>query len=96
MKFWNEADDKKYLATKVTNSNGIFGACRRQENAELTMAQYADLEDRLKLRIDKTKNKEVREFVITARQEDQIDCSAIIKKYVALQPANGVPNRFFL
>ena len=92
----NDAYDTKYLAAKVANSNGIFGACRYQEITELTMAQYTDLEDCLNFRIDKTKNKKVREFVITACQEDQIDYPAIIKKYVALQPVNIVPNRFFL
>ena len=76
--------DKRYLAAKVANIYGIFGACHRQEITELTMAQYTDLEDSLKFHIDKTKNKKVREFLITAYQEDPIDYSAIIKKYVAL------------
>ena len=96
VKFWNEADDKKYLAAKVANINGVFVACRRQEITELTMAQYTGLEDCLKSRIDKAKNRKVREFVIIACQEHQIDYSAIINKYVALQPANVVPNRLFL
>ena len=96
VKFFNDAEDKKYLAAIVANINGIFGACRRQEITELTMAQYTALEDCLNYYIDKTKNKKVREFVIIACQDDQIDYPAIIKKYVALQAAKIVSNRFFL
>ena len=57
---------------------------RDQEVTELTMAQYTDLEDCLKFCIDKAQNSKVREFVITACQEDQIDYPAITKKFVAL------------
>ena len=45
VKFLSETDDKKHLAPKVANINGIFGVCRRQEITELTMARYTDLED---------------------------------------------------
>lgn len=94
IKFMTEAPDDTYLLTKVALIFGIYGALRREEQANISVNDIEDRGSVLVVTIPKTKTNKKRVFTIV--DDDLISALAIYKKYAALRPETVPHNRFFL
>lgn len=93
-KFLLEADDQKWLLEKVILILGIFGACRRNELASLTVDDFEDTNQNVLITIRCTKNNKSRSFVIP-KEGIPFNAYGLYKKYADMRPIN-LENRRFL
>ncbi|KAJ8912394.1 hypothetical protein NQ315_013460 [Exocentrus adspersus] len=95
-RFLKEADDKKFLLTKVGLVIGIAGACRKQELTNLLNEKVKDKGSVFHIEITTTKTKISREFFITSGGFEGINMVEIVRRYKSLRPSNTGHDRFFV
>lgn len=94
IKFIADAADDIHLMNKVALIFGIYGACRREELANMSVNDIEDRGSVLVVTIPKTKTNMKRIFTIL--DDDVTSSLALFRKYVALRPANINHSRFFV
>lgn len=95
-KFLLEAEDEKFLLTKIVMVIGISGACRREELKNLRTEDVHDEGSVFRIVIPNTKTKVSREFFITPGDINGLNMVQLVRKYAAMRPRSIEHFRFFL
>lgn len=74
----------------------MFGACRGDELLNMSINDIEYLEDSIKVSIPQTKNKIIRQFVISKGEDPEVDLVHIVKKYAELRSPGTPTQRFFV
>lgn len=95
VQFILEAPDQTFLLSKVILIFGIFGACRRDDLAQLTVKDIEDNDKFLLVHLRDGKTHKSRSFTIIDDGVPFKPCD-LYRKYAALRPRNVETDRFFI
>ncbi|EFA09409.2 uncharacterized protein LOC103315043 isoform X1 [Tribolium castaneum] len=94
--FLRKADTKEHLFNKVVLIFGVAGACRRQELVTLTTTCVQDCKTHFLIKLEDTKTKVDRCFIITAGKLENVNLLELVRRYMEIRPTKTPHNRFFI